>query len=247
MSLNDPETFFKISSSQNLTLQYFYFFCFNYLLIAFVFKFSFFYFAAVKTTIDLLEKEGYHNCCTGYVVDISDREQVYEKAKQIKEEIGNVDILINNAGIVCCKPLWELSDRIIENTYNVNIISHYWTVKAFLPEMMEKNSGHIVTIGSVAGLLGTYGCTDYSGTKFACTGFHESLFTDLRSHGYNGINLTLVCPYYINTGMFSGVRPRLFPMLEPNYVADKITTSVLRNEVWCVLPGWVRTLIPLKW
>jgi all-trans-retinol dehydrogenase (NAD+) len=46
--------------------------------------------------------------------------------------------------------------------------------------MMNKNKGHIVTVGSVAGLIGTYGCTDYSATKFACAGFHESLYTDLK-------------------------------------------------------------------
>lgn len=120
------------------------------------------------------------------------------------------------------------------------------TVKAFLPEMMEINRGHIVTVGSVAGLLGTYGCTDYSATKFACAGFHEALFTELRTHGYD-INLTLVCPYYIATGMFTGVKPRLMPMLTPEYVADKITSAVQKNEVNCVLPDSVRMLLPLKW
>lgn len=113
--------------------------------------------------------------------------------------------------------------------------------------MMELNRGHIVTVGSVAGLLGTYGCTDYSGTKFACAGFHESLYIELRTHGYDNIQLTLVCPYYINTGMFSGVKPRLMPMLEPDYVADQITLSVQKNEVNCTLPNSVRMLLPLKW
>lgn len=56
-------------------------------------------------------------------------------------------------------------------------------MKSFLPEMMEKNNGHIVTVGSVAGLMGTYGCTDYSATKFACVGFHEALFTELKVRG----------------------------------------------------------------
>lgn len=54
------------------------------------------------------------------------------------------------------------------------------TTRAFLTEMLKANSGHIVTVGSVAGLLGTYGCTDYSATKFACVGFHEALFTELK-------------------------------------------------------------------
>lgn len=57
-------------------------------------------------------------------------------------------------------------------------------IKSFLPEMMESDRGHIVTVGSVTGLMGTYGCTDYSATKFACIGLHESLFTELRVNNY---------------------------------------------------------------
>lgn len=113
--------------------------------------------------------------------------------------------------------------------------------------MMDINRGHIVTVGSVAGLLGTYGCTDYSATKFACVGFHEALFTELKTHGYEDIHMTLVCPYYIASGMFAGVKPRMFPMLTPKYVADQITKSVLLNEVNCTLPDSVRVLLPLKW
>lgn len=59
-------------------------------------------------------------------MDISNRDRVYETAKKVKEDIGNVDILINNAGIVACKTLWNLPERVIENTYAVNILSHYW-------------------------------------------------------------------------------------------------------------------------
>lgn len=68
------------------------------------------------------------------MVDISKRENVFEAAKIVKDEIGNVDILINNAGIVCCKPLWEIPEKFIENTYNVNILSHYW-VRFFLTKI----------------------------------------------------------------------------------------------------------------
>lgn len=110
---------------------------------------------------------------------------------------------------------------------------------------MEINRGHIVTVGSVAGLMGSYGCTDYSATKFACNGLHEALYTELKTHG-SEVNVTLVCPNQINTGMFSGVKPRLFPMLEPKYVADEITMAVQKNTVNCTLPGSVRILMPLK-
>lgn len=113
--------------------------------------------------------------------------------------------------------------------------------------MIADKQGHIVTVSSVTGLLGTYACTDYSATKFACVGFHESLFSELRAHGHDYIAMTLVCPYYINTGMFTGVKPRLFPMLEPKYVADKIVDAMLKNEVNCTLPETVRMFLPLKW
>lgn len=86
--------------------------------------FCLFRFSAIKSTIDLLASEGL--TIRGYVVDISNREEVFETAKVVKDQIGCVDILINNAGIVCCKPLWELSEKVIEKTYAVNILSHYW-------------------------------------------------------------------------------------------------------------------------
>lgn len=90
---------------------------------------SFFYiisFTAINKTVEELQAEGIS--CKGYVVDISKRENVFEAAKQLKQEFGGVDILINNAGIVCCKPLWDLPEKVIENTYNVNILSHYWVI-----------------------------------------------------------------------------------------------------------------------
>ena len=98
--------------------------------------------------------------------------------------------------------------------------------------MISSKRGHIVTVGSVTGLLGTYACTDYSATKFACVGFHESLFSELKVHGHDYVNLTLVCPYYIATGMFSGVKPRLMPMLELNSTPVIRRTRATRRPLW---------------
>ncbi|OXU32099.1 hypothetical protein TSAR_002940 [Trichomalopsis sarcophagae] len=169
----------------------------------------------VEETARLIEEAG--GKCWAYSCDITNREEVYKTAKAVKLDVGNVTILVNNAGYVYGSTLMEIPDEEIERTFKVNVISHYWTTKSFLKEMMRENHGHIVTIASIAGLLGTYNCTDYSATKFAAIGYHESLFTELKTHGYDGINTTLVCPYFINTGMFSGVKPRL---LERHAQAD---------------------------
>ncbi|XP_034935940.1 short-chain dehydrogenase/reductase family 16C member 6 [Chelonus insularis] len=184
--------------------------------------------------------------CTGYVCDITNKDEVYNTAKTIKIEVGNVTIVVNNAGYVCGELFMNLPDNEIERTYQVNILSHYWINKSFLKEMMKENHGHIVTIASVAGLLGTYRCTDYSATKFAAVGYHESLFSELQAHGYNGIHTTLICPYYINTGMFSGVKPRLMAMLEPEYVAEEIVIAILTNQIYVVLPNSAKFFLPLK-
>lgn len=85
---------------------------------------------AINAACETLKEQGYE--CTGYVVDISDRSKVYEAAIKVQEEVGNVDILINNAGIVTCRPFLELSDKAIETTYNVNILSHYWVSKTMI-------------------------------------------------------------------------------------------------------------------
>ncbi|XP_011066184.1 PREDICTED: short-chain dehydrogenase/reductase family 16C member 6-like [Acromyrmex echinatior] len=102
-----------------------------------------------------------------YKCNVADREEVLRVAKKVKEEVGDVTILINNAGIVFVKSFLNQSPDEIIRVIDVNVIAHYWTLKAFLPNMIKKNHGHIVAISSVAGLfIGCYG-TVYSPSKFA--------------------------------------------------------------------------------
>ncbi|EZA47617.1 hypothetical protein DMN91_012216 [Ooceraea biroi] len=184
--------------------------------------------------------------CCSYYCDITNKEEVYRTAKAVQIEVGNVSLLVNNAGYVYGKTFMELPDHEIERTFKVNVLSHYWITKSFLKDMMKNNNGHIVTIASVAGLMGIYNCTDYSATKSAAIGCHESLFTELKIHGYDGIHMTLVCPYLINTGMFHGVKPRFMPMLEPEYVAEEVVAGLLTNEMLIILPKILRFLLPFK-
>lgn len=107
--------------------------------------------------------------------DLSKRENVYEVADRVKHEVGNPSILVNNAGIVTGKKFLECDDRAIEKTMQVNSMAHFWTTKAFLTSMLEKNHGHIVSVASMAGIFGVSGLCDYSASKFAAVGFNESL------------------------------------------------------------------------
>ncbi|EGZ12682.1 hypothetical protein PHYSODRAFT_337099 [Phytophthora sojae] len=178
-------------------------------------------------------------------VDVSDKAKVYETGRRVLEQFGTVDILVNNAGIVCGKTLLATSDATIERTFAVNTFAHFWTLRAFLPDMVKRNRGHIVCIGSAGSLFGFPNMVDYGSTKFASYGLMCHLRQELRSLGKYGINLTVVCPSFIKTGMFEGVRvPMLTTWLSPEYAADQVVKAVRRNQ-WRVLMPTIVGLLAL--
>ncbi len=182
-----------------------------------------------------------------YVCDVSDKNAVYKTAAKVKKDIGKIDILINNAGVVSGKPFLECTDEEIIRTMNVNIISHFWTVRSFLPDMIKAGSGHIVTISSAAGLIGVSSLADYCASKFAAFGFDESIRMELRKQKIKGVKTTCVCPFYINTGMFDGVKSRfsfILPIYEEKKAAFKIFTAIKKERPVLRMP-WIVNTIPL--
>ena len=88
--------------------------------------------------------------------DVSNLESVKKCAEISKEAYGDVDILVNNAGIVSGKKLLDNNEKLIEKTINVNTVSHHYTVREFLPAMIKRNKGHVVTVASCAGKAPAY-------------------------------------------------------------------------------------------
>jgi len=173
-----------------------------------------------------------------YTVDLSDRKAINKVAEDVKREIGAVDVLVNNAGIVTGKKIFECPDELMEKTMAVNANALFFTTKNFLPGMLERDRGHIVTIASMAGLSGVSGLVDYCASKHAAVGYARSLAAELRTLGKK-VHTTTVCPYYIDTGMFTGVRtkaPLALPILDPQYVVDNIMEAVLTNKELIQLP-----------
>ena len=86
------------------------------------------------------------------------------------------------------------------------IINYLQTIKAFLKSMIDGKRGHIVSVASLAGMLGSPHLSDYCGSKFAAVGIEESIRTELKEDPETQhIQSTVVCPYYIKTGMFDGI------------------------------------------
>ena len=176
-----------------------------------------------------------------FEVNVADSAQV----ETVAERTGPVDILINCAGIVTGKKLLDADADAIRRVYDVNTLALYWTTKAFLPGMLERDRGAVVTIASAAGLTGVARQTDYSASKWAAVGFTESLRSELRAEG-SRVGTLVVCPFYINTGMFDGVRtkfPRLLPILEETDVSTRVLDAVESGREQLVMPPLVR-LVP---
>lgn len=135
-----------------------------------------------------------------FVVDCSQREEIYSAARKVKEEVGDVSILVNNAGIVYTADLFATQDPQIEKTFEVNVLAHFWTTKAFLPAMMKNNHGHVVTVASAAGHTVVPFLLAYCSSKFAAVGFHRALTDELAALGRTGVRTSCLCPNFINTG-----------------------------------------------
>jgi all-trans-retinol dehydrogenase (NAD+) len=181
-----------------------------------------------------------------YACDVSDRKAVYETAARMEADGGPIDVLVNCAGVVSGSAFLDLPDDKIERTFGVNTLALYWTCKAFVPRMVERNRGHVVTLASASGLIGVAKLSDYSASKWAAIGFDESLRVELAKSA-PGVLTTVVCPYYINTGMFDGVRsrfPLLLPILDEGDVARRIVRAIERGKRRLCLP-WLVSLLPL--
>jgi len=180
-------------------------------------------------------------------LDISDRAAVDEAAQRVRSGIGDVDILDNNAGIVAGGDFLTVSEDSLARTIAVNVNAVMWCTRAFLPSMVAKGSGHIIMMASAAGLLGVPGMAAYSASKHAVIGLAESLRLELRKKGADGVKMTIVCPSFVNTGMFDGVAPPLLtPWLEPEELAGKIYEAVLAGRLYVREPFMVKLVPALR-
>jgi len=180
-----------------------------------------------------------------YKCDISKRQDVLNVAKKVKEEVGDVTILINNAGIMPTHPLEQHNEEEIRKIMDINVLAHFWTLEAFLPAMKKNNHGHIVALSSIAGVVGIPNLVPYCASKFAVRGLMETLDEELQWNPYNQIKTTTVCPFMVNTGLCK--RPyvkfeNMLNLLEPDFVAQQIMHAQRTHVKECTIPSFLMTL-----
>ena len=129
-------------------------------------------------------------------LDMSSAESLQEKAKIALQTFGNIDILVLNAGISQRSLTRATDESVYRRLMEVNFFGPEALARAVLPSMLERKSGHMVVISSIAGKFGVPLRSGYSATKFALHGFFEALRAE---ESRNGIHVTMVCPGYIRT------------------------------------------------
>lgn len=186
-----------------------------------------------------------------YPCDITDKDRVFELSDAAITDMGQVDILVNNAGHVKCCRFCDAPIEIWERETDVNLISMYYTIYAFLPGMYERNSGNIVNISSASGLIGTPNVAVYSATKWGVYGLTESLRFEAALDKKTGVHFSSVHPGTITKGMFEGAKVG-FPgsLLVPNLrdhdmVAKAIVEQAVKRNRRVVKRPWTLHLAVL--
>lgn len=187
-----------------------------------------------------------------YQVDLSKPDQIIKHAHEVKDNIGDVDILFNNAGVIVGKMFHEHTHDDINNTMSVNADALMHVTLEFLPAMIAKKSGHIINIASAAGLMSNPKMSVYCASKHAVIGWSESLRLELEEIS-NNLRVTTVTPSYISTGMFDGVRSPIVPLLKPEVAAKQVIDGVKSNAIFVRMPKivysvpFLKGLLPARW
>ena len=187
----------------------------------------------IATAVSELSKIGK---VKGYIVDVSRNELVVEGYNKVVSECGEVDILINSAGIVTSNKTFDkqTADEIVR-TININTIAPMFVTRAMLPGMIARNRGHVCNIASAGGMLSNPKMSVYAASKWGAIGWSDSVRIELQDMK-SDVHFTTVAPYYINTGMFDGVKSRIIPILKPEYVCKRIIRAIERNKSFRGIP-----------
>ena len=172
----------------------------------------------------------------GYVVDVSNNEIVNVAYRKTVEDCGEIDILINCAGIITSnKTFDQQTPEEIVKTMNINTIAPMFVARAMLPDMLKRNRGHVCTIASAGGMISNPKMSVYAASKWGVIGWSDSVRIELQEMK-SDVHFTTVAPYYINTGMFDGVKSRIIPILKPEYVAKRVIRAIERNKAFRGIP-----------
>ncbi len=187
---------------------------------------------------------------SGYIVDVADADAIADTAAAVLDDVGHIEVLVNNAGIVRGnKYFWETDvERDTKLTIDVNTLAPMYIAHEFLPTMISApGECRMLNLASAAGFTPNPRMAVYAASKWAVIGWSDSVRLELKQAGFDHVKVTTVCPYYVRTGMFDGARSApLLPLLDPAEVVDEAWSAMLAGRPFVVLPKTVMLSEMLK-
>lgn len=180
---------------------------------------------------------------TARTLDVTRPEDFEAVVRAIEAELGPIDVLVNNAGIMGLGPLLEPDEAVERRMIELNLFGVLNGMRAVLPGMIARGAGHVVNVASLAGKIGIPRATVYSASKFAVVGVTESARTELVGRG---VGFTVVLPYLVHTELTAGTRALAWPpAIEPEDVADALVDGVRRGAHEVYVPRVTRLVAVL--
>jgi short-subunit dehydrogenase len=183
---------------------------------------------------------------TAYAIptDMTQPAQIEALAQQALQRCGQVDVLVNNAGVGQQAKAYEASDEVIEYIMRTNFTAAVQLARALVPHMLARNSGHVINVASVSGYVTVAGSSIYAASKHALRAWNDGLRRDLRG---TNVRASLVSPGFIRTPMTEGIRA---PMPGPEAIANAISRLINKPKREVIVPGiyrlgvWLEAVMP---
>ena len=175
--------------------------------------------AGVDAAVAALTAKG--GKAVGYVVDVTNKEQINAMRDDLLAQQGHIDVLVNNAGIVMDAQLVKMTEEQFDKVIDINLKGTYNMARALVDTMIAQGSGVILNASSVVGVYGNFGQTNYAATKFGVIGFVKTWSREL---GKKGIRVNAVCPGFVATPILKDMPEKVLAAM-----ADKVPMKRLAD------------------
>lgn len=176
-----------------------------------------------------------------FAVDVTDPNAVRASADKLRHEFGRVDILIANAGIAgMSRHLWDMEPEAVKTVIDTNLLGAVNAVHAVLGEMIERRSGQLVAISSLAGFRGLPRSAAYSASKAAMKAFFESIRLDTIG---TGVDVTIIQPGFIKTPLTAGRTHKMPFLMELDDALPLFLAAIERKKKFAAFPWQLATLV----
>ena len=171
----------------------------------------------------------------GLQLDVTDRDSFAEFVEAVENQLGPIDVIVNNAGIMPAGPFLDEKPATSDAQIDVNLRGPIHGMKLALPGMIARGRGHVVNVASMAGKAHVPGLAVYNATKYGVVGLSEAVRDELDG---TGVTLTAILPTAVKTELISGLPAKGLMAVTPERVAYAVVDSVDHRRAEVAVPRW---------